>query len=95
MRVLALITAVALAGCWLGLYVGGHASAQIGPVRTEMAIQPALTGQTVISVPPLGSLDLASHHGPLRLNVDVQQLSGPAVKKLLNDPKQVQDLPNE
>lgn len=94
-RRLALLIIVALAGCWLGLAVGGHASAQIGPVSTEMAIQPALSGQTVISVPPLGSLQLASHHGPLRLTVDVQQLSGPAVKKLLSDPNQVKGLPNQ
>src|ERR1043166_2090617 len=49
---------------------GGPAAAQTGPVRTEMAIQPALGGETVVRVPPLGSLDLASHHGPLRLTVD-------------------------
>lgn len=86
---------MALTGCWLGLTVGGHASAQIGPVSTEMTIAPAASGQTVISVPPLGTLQLASHHGPLRLNVDVQELSGQAVKKLLNDPNQVKALPDQ
>lgn len=91
----AAVLAVGLLGCWLGLYLGGHASAQIGPVRTEMGIQPALAGQTVISVPPLGALQLASHQGPLRLNVDVQQLSEQAVKKLLNDPNQLAGLPDQ
>jgi predicted MPP superfamily phosphohydrolase len=94
-RRLALLVIVALVGCWLGLTVGGHASAQIGPVSTEMAIVPAVSGQTVISVPPLGSLQLATHHGPLRLDVDVQELSGQAVKKLLNDPNQVKSLPDQ
>src|SRR6266568_4123773 len=91
----AAVVTVGLLGCWLGLYLGGHASAQIGPVRTQMGIQPALTGQTVISVPPLGTLQLARHQGPLRLTVDVQQLSEQAVKKLLNDPNQLAGLPDQ
>ena len=90
---LALIVVVGLAGAWLGLQLGGHAAAQIGPVRTEMAIQPALAGETVVRVPPLGSLDLASHHGPLRLTVDVQQLSEQAVKHLIADPGELSGLP--
>ena len=89
----ALIVVVGLAGAWLGLQLGGHAAAQIGPVRTEMAIQPALAGETVVRVPPLGSLDLASHHGPLRLTVDVQQLSEQAVKHLIADPGELSGLP--
>ena len=86
---------VALAGGWLGLVLGGRASAQIGPVRTQMAIQPALSGQTVISVPPLGTLQLASHQGPLRLNVNVQQLNEQAVKRLLTDPGRLPGLPDQ
>ena len=89
------VVAVGLIGCWLGLYLGGHAQVQIGPVRTEMGIQPALAGQTVISVPPLGTLQLASHQGPLRLTVDVQQLSEQAVKNLLNDPSRLNGLPDQ
>jgi len=95
LRKTAAVVAVALAGGWLGLYVGGHASAQIGPVRTEMAIQPALSGRTVINVPPLGSLQLSSHQGPLLLDVDVQQLSEQAVKSLLNDPGRLSGLPDQ
>lgn len=95
LRRLAAVLAVALLGGWLGLYLGGHASTQIGPVQTQMAVQPALSGQTVISVPPLGSLQLASHRGPLQLNVDVQQLDEQAVKRLLNDPSRLQGLPDQ
>jgi predicted phosphodiesterase len=92
---LAAVVAVALVGGWLGLYLGGHASAEIGPVRTQMVIQPALSGQTVISVPPLGALQLASHQGPLKLNVNVQQLDEQAVKRLLTDPGRLQGLPDQ
>jgi len=95
LRKTAAVLAVALAGGWLGLYVGGHADAQIGPVRTKMAIRPALSGQTVINVPPLGSLQVSSHQGPLLLDVDVQQLSERAVKSLLNDPRRLSGLPDQ
>ncbi len=91
----AAVVTVGLLGCWLGLYLGGHASAQIGPVRTQMGIQPALSGQTVINVPPLGALQLSSHRGPLRLNVDVRQLNEQAVKQLLNDPSRLDGLPDQ
>ncbi len=92
---LAAIVTVALVGGWLGLYLGGHASAQIGPVRTQMTIQPALSGQTVINVPPLGALQLASHQGPLKLNVNVQQLDEQTVKRLLTDPGRLPELPDQ
>src|SRR6266536_2141750 len=69
------VMVVALVGAWFGLLLGGHTDIAIGPVQTRVALQPALSGQTVVNVPPLGTLQLNSHKGPVRLDVTVQSLN--------------------
>jgi predicted phosphodiesterase len=91
------ITVVALigvAGGWLGLLLAGGASVQIGPVQTLMSLRPSITGQTVVTVPPLGSLQMNTNRGPLQLTVDVRQLDETDVKQLVADPQSVADLPD-
>lgn len=85
---------VAVAGGWLGLALGGHTSIAIGPVQTRVAVQPSLSGQTVVDVPPLGTLQINSHHGPLRLYVTVQSLNERDVKALSRDPGELRGLPD-
>lgn len=75
---------VALAGAWLGLLFGGEVQTRIGPVQARMSLEPSLTGQTVVNVSPLGSLDLGTHQGPLRLNVDVWRLNVQDARALFN-----------
>jgi predicted phosphodiesterase len=86
---------VALAGAWLGLVLGGHTNAGIGPVETRMAVQPSLSGQTVVDVPPLGTLQIDSHDGPLRLDVTVQRVKEDDVRALSRDPGQLRGLPDD
>ncbi|MGE5287390.1 MAG: metallophosphoesterase family protein [Micromonosporaceae bacterium] len=94
-RVVSLL-AVALLGAWLGLVLGGHTNAGIGPVETRMAIQPSLSGQTVVDVPPLGTLQIDSNDGPIRLNVTVQRIKEADVRAISRDPGgQLRDLPDE
>jgi predicted MPP superfamily phosphohydrolase len=95
-RRLARWTAIALigiAGGWLGMLLAGGASVQIGPVQTLMSLRPSLGGQTLVNVPPLGSLQMNTNNGPLQLNVDVRQLNEPDVKKLVADPTSFDNLP--
>jgi predicted MPP superfamily phosphohydrolase len=90
-------TAIALVGVvggWLGMLLAGGASVQIGPVQTLMALRPSFSGQTVVTVPPLGSLQMNTNNGPLQLNVDVRQLDENDVKKLVADPASVANLPD-
>ena len=90
---LASIALIGIAGGWLGMLLAGGASVQIGPVQTLMSLRPSLAGQTLVNVPPLGSLQMNTHSGPLRLNVDVRQLNEPDVKKLVADPTSFDNLP--
>ncbi len=93
-RAVALVT-VAVIGAWLGLVLAGHTNAGIGPVETRMAVQPSLSGQTVVDVPPLGTLQIDSHDGPLRLSVTVQRIKQDDVRAISRDPDQLRDLPDE
>ncbi len=87
------IALIGIAGGWLGMLLAGGASVQVGPVQTLMSLRPSLSGQTLVNVPPLGSLQMNTHSGPLRLNVDVRQLNEPDVKKLVADPTSFDNLP--
>ncbi|HEX6526052.1 MAG TPA: metallophosphoesterase, partial [Streptosporangiaceae bacterium] len=91
---IAAIALIGVAGAWLGMLLAGGASVQIGPVQTLMALRPSISGQTVVNVPPLGSLQMNTNHGPLQLNIDVRQLNETDVKQLVADPKSVASLPD-
>ena len=77
LRVLALV-AVATLGALLGLAVGAQRTEHLGPLLVETSVGFSLTGDSVIEVPPLGSIVIDSHDGPLRLRAEVVRLD-PAV----------------
>jgi Icc-related predicted phosphoesterase len=92
---LAAIALIGVAGGWLGMILAGGASVQIGPVQTLMSLRPSLGGQTVVTVPPLGSLQMDTNQGLLQLNVDVRQLNEDDVKQLVADPGSFANLPQD
>ena len=76
-----------LAGAWVGIQLAGTTSGDVGPVRATMSLEPAPPGTgggTVVEIPPLGSLRLSTHDGPLRLVVGVQRLNETDVRQILN-----------
>ena len=60
-----------------------------------MVLQPSLSGQTVVDVPPLGTLQIDSHKGPLRLDVTVQRIKQDDVRAISHDPGQLRGLPDQ
>ncbi|MCZ0994605.1 metallophosphoesterase [Streptomyces noursei] len=54
---------------------------------TTMALRPALTGGTRITVPPLGALELDSHRAPVRLDVAVDRLDPVRSAALVDHPE--------
>jgi len=86
------VAAVAVAGATLGLLLGGATRTAIGPFDAELALRPALTGDTVVSVPPLGSLVVDSHDGPVRLAVRLAQLRQADAEQLLRDPDRLEGI---
>ncbi|MYV55201.1 metallophosphoesterase [Streptomyces sp. SID3212] len=89
------LLAVVLLGAWLGLLAVGGVRTPIGPMDTKMALRTSLTGGTKINVSPLGSLELASHHGPLRLDVDVDRLDPVRSQALVDHPERLSGLQEE
>lgn len=86
------LAAVGLLGAVLGLLVAGTVSAPVGPFTADLSLRPALSGSTVVAVPPLGELELDTHAGPVRLQVRVAQLRDDAARSIVADPARLAGL---
>src|SRR5262245_17409207 len=84
-RWLALI-AVSAIGAALGLLIGGHQGADIGPFHAQLALTPSVHRGTEVAIPPLGSLELHSHAGPLHLRVRLEALDEARARAIVADP---------
>ncbi|MGW1783836.1 metallophosphoesterase family protein [Streptomyces sp. NPDC002143] len=89
------LTAVVLAGAWLGLLVVGNVRVSVGPMDTTMTLRPSVTGGTKINVSPLGALTLDSHIAPVRLDVNVDQLDPVRAEALVDHPERLSGLQDE
>ncbi|MDH6629832.1 putative phosphodiesterase [Streptomyces sp. LBL] len=89
------LTAVVVLGAWLGLLVVGNVRAPVGPMNTTMTLRPSLTGGTKINISPLGALELNSHHAPVRLDVNVDQLDPARSQALVDHPERLSGLQDE
>ncbi|MFL6287432.1 MAG: metallophosphoesterase, partial [Actinomycetes bacterium] len=83
MTVLALGVA-AFVGAWLGLVLGGHRTDTVGPLIVTSEVRLSLTGDTDIDVPPLGSISLDTHDGPLALRAQVEALNANVTEQTLS-----------
>jgi predicted phosphodiesterase len=80
------ILAVSVAGVIVGVLLGAHTQTNVGPFRADLAITPSIAGDTTVSVPPLGALELDSHDGPAHLSVRLGSLDQQRTQALINDP---------
>jgi predicted MPP superfamily phosphohydrolase len=85
-RVGAAVGIVSLAGVVIGTMLLAHTHLNVGPFRAEMSITPSFAGGTEIDIPPLGSLHLDSHDGPIHLKVDLGSLDQTRTEALIDDP---------
>jgi predicted MPP superfamily phosphohydrolase len=81
------VIAVGLIGGWLGLMYGGSAQTEVGPADVSFALRPSLSGGTVIDIPPLGTLRLDSHSGPVGIDAQVTSIRPERVQRIIEDPK--------
>ena len=81
-----LMLVVTLVGMSGGLLLGGQRSAAVGPFQAHLAITPSLVGDTQVQIPPLGSLSLDSHDGPLHLTINLGSLDRKRAEALVSDP---------
>jgi predicted phosphodiesterase len=89
------IVLIGVVGAWLGLVVGGRMQTSIGPLETRLTVDLAPTGDSVLSIPPLGELSLDTHDGPVRLRAEVTQIDETAARRLFNDPTGLSKLPDQ
>ncbi|WP_432986589.1 metallophosphoesterase [Dactylosporangium sp. CA-233914] len=69
-----LVGAVAIAGMFIGVTLGGSTTQDIGPFRAQLSLAPSWHGDTSVEIPPLGSLELDSHDGPVHLRIRLESL---------------------
>ncbi len=86
------VVAVGLLGALLGLLVAADVRTDVGPFEADMSLRPALSGSTVVELPPLGQLQLDTHDAPVRLDVRVAQLDGDAARAIAADPASLRGL---
>ena len=86
------IVVIGLVGCWLGLLAGGHTRAAVGPLQTRMSVEPSVGGGSVVAIPPLGELRVATHTGPWRLGVEVTRINAGDARRIFSDPSAVNGL---
>lgn len=84
-RRLALV-AVALVGGWFGLLAGASSTQSIGPVEADFKIRPSVTGNAVVDVSPLGTLELDITDAPLAMDASVKEIRDEAAREILRDP---------
>ncbi|HEY3685109.1 MAG TPA: metallophosphoesterase [Streptosporangiaceae bacterium] len=84
--------AAALAGGYVGLMLGAHATTALGPADIRLSLTPSWTGDTVIDVAPLGTLRVNTHDGPLGLRASLTQIRLADARRLIDSPEAVNDL---
>ena len=85
-RIGATVALVSICGVVIGTMLFAHANLAVGPFRAEMSISPSIGGGTEVDIPPLGSLHLNSHDGPVHLKVDLGSLDQSRTEALIDDP---------
>ncbi|GIE93765.1 metallophosphoesterase family protein [Paractinoplanes rishiriensis] len=84
--VAAAVGLVSIGGVIIGTMLFAHAGVSVGPFRAEMSISPSVLGGTEVDLPPLGSLHLDSHDGPLHLTVNLAALDQSRTEALIDNP---------
>ena len=62
-----------------------HTTQDIGPFQAQLSLTPSLHGDTVVEIPPLGSLELDSHDGPAHLQIRLESLDEARTRAVVAD----------
>jgi putative phosphoesterase len=69
---LLLYALVALLGSAIAISLFGRPVYPVGPFSIRISMRPAQVGQTVVALPPLGSVSARTHSAPLRIQMAVE-----------------------
>ena len=84
-----LILMTGVGGAVLGVVLGGHQQHTVGPIKAEFTVRPALHGDSVVEIPPLGALSADTHDGPAQLDIRADGLDQAAATWLFQHPQQL------
>ena len=87
------VVIVTLAGICLGLSLAGSVAEPVGPVQARFSVSPTASGGLTVRIPPLGSVRLRTHSGPLHVTAEVRRLDATAAGRLVDDPAMLSALP--
>lgn len=77
---------VAFVGAALAIVVAGSVSASVGPFDTTLSARPATSGETLVRLAPLGTIELDTHDSPVRLTLRVDELRLEEAERIAEDP---------
>jgi predicted MPP superfamily phosphohydrolase len=86
LRVGAAVALVSIGSVIVGVMLFAQTHINVGPFHAEMSVTPSIHGGTEVDIPPLGSLHLDSHKGPIHLKVDLGSLDQKRTEELIDDP---------
>lgn len=84
--------ALAVGGAWVALIVAGTTQGLVGPLTVDATVRPALYGESVVEVDPIGTLVLDTHSAPVTLHVAVRSVDIDGVQNLVEDPSSISEL---
>lgn len=89
------LACVAAVGAWVGIGFFGATAQPVGPVETTMRLVPSWQGESVLSLPPLGTLELDTHDSPVQLQVTVDRINQQDARRIFRDPLVLAGLESE
>lgn len=83
------LVVLALVGVGVGMLVAGRVTTTIGPFQATTSLRLDLVGDTVVRLPPLGTLRLDTHDGPFGLDIRADELRLEAAQRLFEQPAEL------
>jgi predicted phosphodiesterase len=85
-------TVLGLVGAALALFVAGSVQAPVGPFDTTLSARPALSGETLVRLAPLGTIEIDTHDSPIGLTLRVDELRLAEAERIAEDPRVLESL---
>lgn len=86
------VAAFAVAGSFIVLFLAGSVPARVGPFETTVSVRPSLSGETVVHLAPLGTIEMDTHDAPVRLDLRVDELGLEEAERIADRPESVDQL---
>jgi hypothetical protein len=86
------VAVLAYGGAMAAMAYAGATSRPVGPVETTMRLVPSWSGESVLSIPPLGTLTLDTHDSPIQLEVTVDRINQESAAEIVRDPRLLETL---